>query len=102
MSTASVVCSHVLSFKVYIEMLADAANLSGAVVLARDAFGRKRELRDRQLLEAVATALPNVVFEPADRTLAVISVRWARWGVGLLIGGFSVQLLTRLLEFCGP
>jgi hypothetical protein len=87
MSVLSTVCHALVGYKVYFEILADSANLLGGIVLARDAFGRRRELKDRQLLEAVAKALPSVKFEPPDATLAVLSVRWARRGMGLVLFG---------------
>ena len=81
-----------------IGILADFITLAGGVVLSRDALLRLRELRDQRTDRGFRTRLARLNLTDEELSDALVSVRWAFAGCILLVIGFFLQLVVRLLE----
>jgi len=85
---------HRISFGI----LADSLTFLGACILARDAFLRLRDLKSKRIDEEFRRQFPKLNLSDAEWGAAVVSTKWTLAGFVLLLLGFLLQLVLRLLE----
>jgi hypothetical protein len=81
-----------------IGIFADLLTFTGGVILSRDALLRLRELRKQRIDEEFRRRFAGLNLTDAEWKDAVVSVRWALAGCLLLVAGFFLQLVVRILE----
>lgn len=86
--------SHHFSFGV----LADILTFLGACLLTRDGFRRLIELKSKRIDVEFRREFPRLNLTDDEWNTAMISMRWTLAGFGLLVLGFSCQLILRLAE----
>ncbi|MGH9597500.1 MAG: hypothetical protein ACRD3K_11950 [Edaphobacter sp.] len=81
-----------------IGVLADLLTFLGGACLAKDAFGKLRELKRVRTNDEFRKRLPNLNLTDKEWKAAIISMRWTLAGFGLVTVGFLFQLLLRFME----
>lgn len=79
-------------------LLADSLTFLGAILLARDAFLRLREIKRTRTDAEFRREFPQLNLTDEEFAAALRSVRWALAGFCLLLLGFLCQLLLRMME----
>jgi hypothetical protein len=82
--------------RVSIGIFADSLTFLGGCILARDAFLRLKELKNKRTDTKFRSEFPFLNLTDDEWNKAVVSVRWALAGFVLLIAGFLLQLLLRV------
>jgi hypothetical protein len=81
-----------------IGIFADVLTFVGGVILSRDALLRLRELRKQRIDESFRHRFAGLNLTDEEWRGAVISVRWALAGFLMLVAGFFLQFVERILE----
>jgi len=81
-----------------IGIMADSLTFLGALILARDAFLRLRELKRARIDKRFSTENPRLNLTDDELEGATAAVRWALRGFVLLMAGFLGELLVRIAE----
>lgn len=84
--------------RVLIGVLADSLSFIGGFILARDAFLRLKELKQRRLGDRFSRSFPALNLTDEEWKAAVHALRWTFAGFALLVAGFLLQLLLRFAE----
>jgi hypothetical protein len=79
-------------------LIADAVTLLGALILAKEAFGRLRDLTGNRLQEEFNKLYPDLSLVDQEAAAARRIVRLAYLGCSLMVLGFVLQALTRIAE----
>jgi hypothetical protein len=79
-------------------ILADSLTFAGGCILTRDAFLRLRELRRSRLDERFKAKFSRLNLTDAEWEAAVTAMRWTFAGFGLMVLGFLLQLMLRMVE----
>ncbi len=79
----------------WIGIIADSLTFLGGLLLARDAFRRLRDLKDKRTDEAFRRTFPKLNLTDDDWHDAIVSMRWSVAGFVLIAVGFACQLLLR-------
>jgi hypothetical protein len=77
---------------------ADSLTFLGALILARDAFLRLRELKKARIDKRFGAEFPRLNLTDDELDGARVAVRWALTGFVLLMVGFLGGLLVRIAE----
>jgi hypothetical protein len=85
--------------RVPIGIVADSLTFSGGAILTRDAFVRLKELNRNRLDARFRQEFPRLNLTDDELKAAVVSLRWTLAGVVLMVVGFLLQLLLRLIEW---
>jgi hypothetical protein len=83
---------------VQIGILADFLTFVGGFILARDAFLRLKELKKHRVDTRFSAEFPRLNLTDDEWDAAVLSLRWTLAGFALLLLGFLLQLLLRLIN----
>jgi hypothetical protein len=78
-----------------IGILADSLTFLGGLLLARDAFNRLQDLRNKRIDEEFRRTFPKLNLTDQEWRDAIASMRWTVGGFGLIAIGFACQLLLR-------
>jgi len=81
-----------------IGILADLLTFVGGVILSRDALLRLMELRKQRTDEEFRRRFAGLNLTDEEWRGAVVSVRWALAGCLMLVVGFFLQLMERIIE----
>jgi hypothetical protein len=81
-----------------IGIFADVLTFVGGVILSRDALLRLRELGKQRVDEKFRRRFAGLNLTDQEWRDAVVSVRWALAGFLLLVAGFFLQFVDRILE----
>ncbi len=81
-----------------IGIFADSLTFLGGFILARDAFLRLKELKKNRVDTRFRTAFPRLNLTDEEWNAAAASLRWTLAGFVVLLAGFLLQLLLRLIE----
>jgi hypothetical protein len=84
--------------RLVIGILADSVTFAGGCILTRDAFLRLRELKRSRLDERFQEEFPRLNLTDDEWKAAVTAMRWTLSGFGLMMLGFLLQLLLRVVE----
>ena len=84
--------------RVTLGILADLLSFLGGIILSRDAFLRLRELRKQRIDEEFRRRFSGLNLTDEEWQDAVVSVRWALAGFVLLVSGFFLQFIERILD----
>lgn len=84
--------------RVALGILADSLTFLGGFLLARDAFFRLRELTKNRIDTRFRAEFPRLNLTDEEWHEAILSLRWSLAGFALLVVGFALQLLLRLVE----
>lgn len=87
-----------LAHRLFLGLAADAITLFGALVLAKEAFGRLRDLAGNRLHEEFNRLYPDLPLVDQEAAAARRIVHLAYLGCSLMILGFVLQALTRVAE----
>jgi hypothetical protein len=87
-----------VSHHLAIGIFADLLTFVGGVILSRDALLRLRELRKQRIDEEFRHRFAGLNLTDEEWREAVVSVRWALAGFLLLVIGFFLQFIERILE----
>jgi hypothetical protein len=77
---------------------ADFLTFLGAILLARDAFLRLKELKKARISRSFDDLNPGLNLTDEEFQAAVVAMRWTITGFSLLIAGFACQMLLRVAE----
>lgn len=86
------------SHRLAIGILADLLTFVGGVFLSRDALLRLRELGKQRIDDDFRHRFAGLNLTDQEWKAAVVSVRWALAGFLLIVVGFSLQFVGRILE----
>jgi len=84
--------------KTVIGVWADGLTFLGGACLAKDAFGKLRELKRVRTDSAFRARFPTLNLTDKEWKAAIASRWWALAGFGLVTVGFLFQLLLRFVE----
>jgi hypothetical protein len=84
--------------RLFFGLAADAVTLIGALTLAKEAFGRLRDLTGNRISEDFNKRFPGLPLIDQEKAAAARIVRYAFFGCTLMIFGFLLQSLTRIAE----
>lgn len=84
--------------RLYAGLGADLLTFGGGLLLARDAFWRLKELNETNVDQRFSKQFPKVNLVDPAAARAKMSERWALRGLGLLVVGFALQIISRFLE----
>ena len=79
----------------WIGILADSLTFLGGFALARDAFRRLKDLKDKRTDDEFRRTFPKLNLTDKDWRNAILSMRWTAGGFVLIAIGFACQLLLR-------
>jgi hypothetical protein len=88
----------IAAHRLLIGIFADTVTFLGGCLLARDAFLRLRELKKERVDARFRAEFPRLNLTDDEWRAAVVSLRWAFAGFVLLVLGFLMQLLLRVVE----
>ncbi len=77
---------------------ADVLTFVGALLLARDGFQRLKEVNATKVDQRIRKEFPNVNFVDTEATQAKMSEQWAWRGFVILLLGFALQIIVRIME----
>jgi hypothetical protein len=78
-----------------IGILADSLTFLGGLLLARDAFRRLQDLKDKRTDDEFRRAFPKLNLSDQEWADAIAAMWWSVGGFGLITLGFACQLLLR-------
>jgi hypothetical protein len=78
-----------------IGILADSLTFLGGLLLARDAFNRLQDLRNKRIDEEFRRTFPKLHLTDQEWRDAIAAMGWTVGGFGLIAIGFACQLLLR-------
>lgn len=78
-----------------IGILADSLTFLGGFFLARDAFRRLQDLKDKRTDDEFRHLVAGLRLTDKELRAAVVSMRWTVAGFSLIAVGFACQLLLR-------
>jgi len=81
--------------KFLIGVVADSLTFLGGALLARDAFRRLRDLKDKRTDDEFRRTFPKLNLSDQDWDDAIRAMRWTLAGFGLIVVGFACQLVLR-------
>ena len=76
----------------------DSITFIGGAILARDAFRRLKDLKEKRIDKAFRSQFPRLNLTDDEWNAAIVSMRWTVAGFLLIVIGFSCQILLRFLE----
>jgi hypothetical protein len=81
-----------IAHRLFFGLAADALTLIGALTLAKEAFGRLRDLTGNRISEDFNKRFPGLPLIDQEKAAAARIVRYAFFGCTLMIFGFSSSL----------